>query len=127
MISFVMILDTSIYSLSSPNSVSTFFSLAKRTMISSFSTLTYGGSLYLQKNTLISLARMSGRFWRSKLIFRSATHWTSGADDINVTMVRSQLDARSMLAGLPNGGAIFRVNDLMRSSRVTFFMCIMIT
>lgn len=54
-------------------------------MISSFSTLTYGGSLYLQKKTRISLARISGRFWRRRLMFRRATHWTSGGDEMRVT------------------------------------------
>ena len=67
--------------------MSTLLSFASLTMISSFSTLTYGGSLYLQKNTRISFDKVSGRFCRSKLMFRRATHWTSGADEIRVTTV----------------------------------------
>jgi hypothetical protein len=55
--------------------------------MSSFSTLTYGGSLYLQKNTLISLAKVSGRFCRRRLMFRKATHWISGAEEIRVTAI----------------------------------------
>ena len=73
------------YSFNSPRSVSTLPSFASLTMMSSFSTLTYGGSLYLQKNTRISLDNVSGRFCSRRLIFRSATHWTSGADEMSVT------------------------------------------
>ena len=57
-------------------------------MISSFSILTYSGSLYLQKNTRNSLARMSGRFCKSRLMFRRATHWISGAEETRVTARR---------------------------------------
>lgn len=80
-------------------------------MISTFSTLTYNGSLYLQKKTRISLESNSGRFCSNKLIFRRETHWTSGGEDSSVT----------------SGGAILRTSCLMRSSRLTCLMWIMIT
>jgi len=73
--------------LSSPSKVSTLLSFARRTIISSFSTLTYGGSLYLQKKTRISFDNVSGRFCKSKLMLRRATHWTSGAEEMRVTGV----------------------------------------
>lgn len=73
--------------MSSLKNVSTFFSVTSLIMISSFSTLTYGGSLYLQKKTRISFERASGRFCRIRLILRRATHWTSGAEETSVTVV----------------------------------------
>lgn len=99
------------YSFNSLNKASTLFSEASRTMISSFSTLTYSGSLYLQKKTRISFDRMSDRFCRRRLIFLRATHWTSGGEDKSVT----------------NGGAILRTSCLINSSRRTFRIWIMIT
>lgn len=42
----------------------------------------------MQKKTLISLAKASGRFCRMRLMLRRATHWTSGAEDTSVTMYR---------------------------------------
>lgn len=39
----------------------------------------------MQKKTRISLGKMSGRFWRRRLIFRRATHWISGAEETRVT------------------------------------------
>jgi len=50
------------HSFNSLSSASTFLPFASRTMMSSFSTFTYSGSLYLQKKTLISLLRISGLF-----------------------------------------------------------------
>mmetsp|Transcript_90941 Transcript_90941/g.278402 ORF Transcript_90941/g.278402 Transcript_90941/m.278402 type:complete len:268 (-) Transcript_90941:363-1166(-) len=55
------------------------------TMMSTFSSFTYTGSLYLQKNILTSAARMPGRFWTMSRMFRSETYWTSGSLDSNVT------------------------------------------
>ena len=80
-----------------------FFSVHSLTMISSFSSLTYPGSLYLQKKTRISFDSTSGRCCRIRLILRSATHCTSGADETSVT----------------SGGAILRMMERMTSSRCT--------
>ena len=73
------------HSLSSLSNASTFFSCASRIMTSSFSTLMYRGSLYLQKNTRISFWRRSERFCSKRLIFLSATHWTSCSAETSVT------------------------------------------
>mmetsp|Transcript_32481 Transcript_32481/g.85523 ORF Transcript_32481/g.85523 Transcript_32481/m.85523 type:complete len:255 (-) Transcript_32481:304-1068(-) len=43
------------------------------------------GSLYLQKNTLISCSRICGRFCTIRLMFRSATYWISGSEFSRVT------------------------------------------
>lgn len=75
------------HSRSSLRSMSTVFSVTSLTMMSSFSPLTYGGSLYLMKKTRISLRKMSGRFSRMRLMLRRATHWISGGDETNVTAV----------------------------------------
>ena len=85
------------YAFNSLKYASTLFLLASWTMISSFSTLTYSGSLYLQKNTRISLDKISGHFYKSRFMFRKATHWTSGGEERRVT----------------RGGAIFLTSCLM--------------
>ena len=93
-------------SFNSLNRASTLFSPANLTMISNFSTLTYSGSLYLQKKTLISFDKISVRFCSRRLMFRNATHCTSGGEDNSVT----------------RGGAIFLTNCLTSSSLLTLRM-----
>mmetsp|Transcript_16543 Transcript_16543/g.44783 ORF Transcript_16543/g.44783 Transcript_16543/m.44783 type:complete len:250 (+) Transcript_16543:1663-2412(+) len=73
------------YSLSSRSTCSTFLSLTSITMMSTFSSFTYTGSLYLQKNIFTSFARIPGRFCTISLMFRSATNCTSGSSESSVT------------------------------------------
>mmetsp|Transcript_23534 Transcript_23534/g.62066 ORF Transcript_23534/g.62066 Transcript_23534/m.62066 type:complete len:225 (+) Transcript_23534:3-677(+) len=54
-------------------------------MMSTFSNLTYTGSLYLQKNILTSEARMPGRFWMMRRMFLRTTYWTSDSLESRVT------------------------------------------
>ena len=118
----------SIYSFSSLSNASTFFSAAKRTIMSSFSTLTYEGSLYLQKNTRISFWRISCRFCSNRLMLRSATHCTSGSEDTSVTTsCVSDVTERLCPGYRPNGGAILRTSCLRRSSLFTFRIWIIMT
>jgi len=41
--------------------------------------------LYFEKKTLISCARMVGRFCTIRLMLRSATYWISGSEERSVT------------------------------------------
>ena len=68
-------------------------------MISSFSSLTYGGSLYLQKKTRMSCDRIVGYLRRISSMLRSATYWTSGSDDSSVTVAAQKRAAAERLAG----------------------------
>ncbi len=47
--------------------------------MSSFSSFTYKGSLYLQKKIFTSVLSKFGRFWRMRLMFLSTTYWISGS------------------------------------------------
>mmetsp|Transcript_55799 Transcript_55799/g.158447 ORF Transcript_55799/g.158447 Transcript_55799/m.158447 type:complete len:250 (-) Transcript_55799:645-1394(-) len=73
------------YSLSSRSTCSKFFSLTSMTMMSTFSSFTYTGSLYLQKNIFTSEARMPGRFCTMSRMFLRDTYWTSGSLERSVT------------------------------------------
>ena len=111
---------------------SMFRSEASFIIISSFSILTYIGSLYLQKKTyrkihycvkehnvtwsknkssknvtLISWASIVGLFWTIKLMFLKATYWISGSADRRVT----------------RGGAIFLQRFLTTSVLVMSSIC----
>mmetsp|Transcript_55094 Transcript_55094/g.155004 ORF Transcript_55094/g.155004 Transcript_55094/m.155004 type:complete len:240 (-) Transcript_55094:575-1294(-) len=73
------------YSFSSRRTCSKFFSETSMTMMSTFSSFTYTGSLYLQKNIFTSDARMPGRFCTIRRMFRRDTYWTSGSLERSVT------------------------------------------
>mmetsp|Transcript_76810 Transcript_76810/g.212226 ORF Transcript_76810/g.212226 Transcript_76810/m.212226 type:complete len:275 (-) Transcript_76810:546-1370(-) len=73
------------HSLSSRSTCSKFFSVTSMTIMSTFSSFTYTGSLYLQKNIFTSAARMPGRFCTISRMFRKETYWVSGSLESNVT------------------------------------------
>lgn len=65
------------YSCSSFNTTEILSLLASININSSLVTLTYIGSLYLQKKTLMSLCRTSGLCWRIRMQFRRVRYCTS--------------------------------------------------
>mmetsp|Transcript_58673 Transcript_58673/g.122596 ORF Transcript_58673/g.122596 Transcript_58673/m.122596 type:complete len:333 (+) Transcript_58673:584-1582(+) len=73
------------YSLSSISTWSRLRSVQSMTMTSTFSSFTYVGSLYLQKNTLVSPWRMWGQRWHTSWMLRSATYCISGSEERRVT------------------------------------------
>mmetsp|Transcript_43958 Transcript_43958/g.127117 ORF Transcript_43958/g.127117 Transcript_43958/m.127117 type:complete len:208 (-) Transcript_43958:565-1188(-) len=81
------------------------------TMMSTFSSLRYTGSLYLQKNIFTSLARIPDRFCTMSRMFRSETYCVSGSLERSVT----------------RGGFSFFANIRLTSELSTNSMHLMIT
>ena len=66
--------DLQTHSCNSARTSRKFSSRARRYIISSLASLTYIGSLYLQKNTFTSFRKTAGRRWMISSIFRNATY-----------------------------------------------------
>mmetsp|Transcript_72526 Transcript_72526/g.161159 ORF Transcript_72526/g.161159 Transcript_72526/m.161159 type:complete len:257 (+) Transcript_72526:2049-2819(+) len=81
------------------------------------------GSLYLQKKTLISCARMLGRFCTIRLMLRSATYWISGSEERRVTRGGAIFLYRALSASWDVIRSMYLIMTLTADSTTAEFAC----